>query len=42
MHTDMQGSAVALATAVELAMGGAPFGFDVWLAVSENPISAPA
>jgi leucyl aminopeptidase len=42
MHADMQGSAVALATAVELAAGGAPFGFDVWLAVTENRISATA
>ena len=42
MHMDMQGSAVALGTAVELAAGGAPFGFDVWLAITENRISATA
>ena len=42
MHMDMQGSAVALATAVELAAGKAPFGFDVWLAITENRISATA
>ena len=42
MHTDMQGSAVALATAVELAAGGAPFAFDVWLAVTENRLSPEA
>jgi leucyl aminopeptidase len=42
MHMDMQGSAVALGTAVELAAGKAPFGFDVWLAVTENRISATA
>ena len=42
MHTDMQGSAVALGTAVELAAGGAPFAFDVWLAVTENRLSPEA
>jgi leucyl aminopeptidase len=42
MHTDMQGSAVALGTAVELAAAKAPFAFDVWLAVTENRISATA
>jgi len=42
MHTDMQGSAVALGTAVELAAGKAAFAFDVWLAVTENRISATA
>ena len=42
MHTDMQGSAVALGTAVELALHRAPFAFDVWLAVTENRISATA
>jgi leucyl aminopeptidase len=42
MHTDMQGSAVALGTAVELASQSVPFGFDVWLAVTENRISATA
>jgi leucyl aminopeptidase len=40
MHMDMQGSAVALGTAVELAAGGAPFAFDAWLAITENRISA--
>jgi leucyl aminopeptidase len=42
MHTDMQGSAVALATALELASIKVPYGFDVWLAVTENRISATA
>ncbi|HUF74093.1 MAG TPA: leucyl aminopeptidase family protein [Gammaproteobacteria bacterium] len=42
MHMDMQGSAVALGTAVELAARSVPFGFDVWLAVTENRISATA
>lgn len=42
MHMDMQGSAVALGTAVELAASGAPFAFDVWLAVTENRTSATA
>lgn len=42
MHTDMQGSAVALGTAVELAAAGAAFAFDAWLAVTENRISATA
>jgi leucyl aminopeptidase len=42
MHTDMQGSAVALGTAVELAAQGVPYGFDVWLAVTENQISPTA
>jgi len=42
MHMDMQGSAVALGTAVELAAEGVPFGFDVWLAITENRISATA
>jgi leucyl aminopeptidase len=42
MHTDMQGSAVALGTAVELAARKAPFAFDVWLAVTENCIAATA
>lgn len=40
MHTDMQGSAVALGTAAELADRKVDFGFDVWLAVTENRISA--
>jgi leucyl aminopeptidase len=42
MHTDMQGSAVALGTGVALASRGVDFGFDVWLAVTENRISATA
>jgi leucyl aminopeptidase len=42
MHTDMQGSAVALGTAVELAALEVPYAFDVWLAVTENRISATA
>lgn len=42
MHMDMQGSAVALGTALELAAREVPFGFDVWLAVTENRISATA
>ena len=42
MHMDMQGSAVALGTAVELAADKAPFAFDVWLAVTENRISGTA
>lgn len=40
MHMDMQGSAVALGTAIELAAEGVPFGFDVWLAITENRLSA--
>jgi leucyl aminopeptidase len=42
MHMDMQGSAVALGTAIELASAKVPFAFDVWLAVTENRISATA
>ena len=42
MHMDMQGSAVALGTGVELAAAKAPFAFDVWMAVTENRISATA
>lgn len=42
MHMDMQGSAVALGTAIELAAIEAPYAFDVWLAVTENRISATA
>jgi leucyl aminopeptidase len=42
MHTDMQGSAVALGTAIELAANDVPYAFDVWLAVTENRISATA
>lgn len=42
MHMDMQGSAVALGSAIELAASDAPYAFDVWLAVTENRISATA
>jgi leucyl aminopeptidase len=42
MHMDMQGSAVALGTAIELAANDVPYAFDVWLAVTENRISATA
>jgi leucyl aminopeptidase len=42
MHMDMQGSAVALGTAIELARDAVPFAFDVWMAVTENRISATA
>jgi leucyl aminopeptidase len=42
MHMDMQGSAVALGTAIELAAAETPYAFDVWLAVTENRISATA
>lgn len=42
MHMDMQGSAVALGTAIELAAASVPFAFDAWLAVTENRISATA
>lgn len=42
MHMDMQGSAVALGTALELASRKVPFAFDVWLAVTENRLSAKA
>lgn len=42
MHIDMQGSAVALGTAAALAIQQVPFAFDVWLAISENRLSATA
>jgi leucyl aminopeptidase len=42
MHTDMQGSAVALATGVALAQLEVPFAFDVWLAITANRISSTA
>jgi leucyl aminopeptidase len=42
MHTDMQGSAVALATGIALAECNVEFAFDIWLAVTENVISASA
>jgi leucyl aminopeptidase len=38
MHTDMQGSAVALGTLLALASLEAPFGVDAWLAISANNI----
>ena len=36
MHTDMQGSAVALGTLLALAELRVPFGIDAWLAITEN------
>ena len=42
MHTDMGGSAVALATLVALAELRAPIAADAWLAVSENHIGPSA
>jgi leucyl aminopeptidase len=38
MHTDMSGSAVALATLVALAEMNAPIAADAWLAITENRI----
>ncbi len=38
MHTDMGGSAVALATLIALAELRAPFAADAWLAITENNI----
>jgi leucyl aminopeptidase len=38
MHTDMSGSAVALATLVALAELNAPIAVDAWLAITENRI----
>jgi leucyl aminopeptidase len=38
MHTDMSGSAVALATLVALAQLKAPMAADAWLAITENRI----
>ena len=38
MHTDMSGSAVALATLVALRQLRAPFAADAWLAITENRI----
>jgi leucyl aminopeptidase len=40
MHTDMQGSAVALGTLLALAERDAPYRVDAWLAVTENRLSA--
>jgi len=42
MHFDMQGSAVALGTAIALAELGVPYAFDVWMAITENRSSARA
>jgi leucyl aminopeptidase len=42
MHTDMSGSAVALATLVGLARLKAPIAADAWLAISENSIGPAA
>ncbi len=42
MHTDMQGSAVALGTLVALASLRVPYAVDAWLAVTPNRISATA
>ncbi len=42
MHTDMAGSAVALAILVALAELRVPFPADAWLAISENRIGASA
>ena len=42
MHTDMSGSAVALATILALAELKAPFAVDAWLAITENQIGPNA
>jgi len=42
MHTDMAGSAVALATLIALAELRAPFAADAWLAITENRIGPQA
>lgn len=42
MHTDMQGSAVALGLIVALAELEAPYAVEAWLAISENRLSASA
>jgi len=42
MHTDMQGSAVALGTIIALAVQQVPYSVDAYLAVTENRISATA
>ena len=42
MHTDMSGSAVALATLVALAELRAPLAADAWLAITENRIGPQA
>ncbi|HEY6482112.1 MAG TPA: hypothetical protein VIY54_01165 [Steroidobacteraceae bacterium] len=42
MHTDMSGSAVALATLLALAQLRAPIAADAWLAITENQIGPKA
>ena len=42
MHTDMQGSAVALGTLLALADTGAPYRVDAWLALTENRLAPNA
>jgi leucyl aminopeptidase len=42
MHTDMQGSAVALGSLLALAELDAPFAVDAWLAITENRIGPTA
>jgi leucyl aminopeptidase len=42
MHTDMQGSAVAVGTLLALTAMRAPYDVDCWLAISENEIGARA
>jgi leucyl aminopeptidase len=42
MHTDMQGSAVALGSLVALATLQVPYAIDLWLAVTENRLSGTA
>jgi leucyl aminopeptidase len=42
MHTDMGGSAVALATLIALAQQRAPIAADAWLAITENHIGPRA
>jgi leucyl aminopeptidase len=42
MHTDMQGSAVAVGTLLALSELSAPYDIDCWLAITENEIGARA
>jgi leucyl aminopeptidase len=42
MHTDMQGSAVALGTLLALAELRVPYGVDAWLAITENRLARDA
>lgn len=42
MHTDMQGSAVALGSLLALAELRVPYGIDAWLAITENRTAANA